>query len=160
MSELQLTSAILLALEQLGAWPMRVNSGQARRGGGVIQLAAIGTPDILLIGPGKVAGSWLEVKTETGRLRPEQIAWHEKARRMGVRVAVVRSVEGAVSTVRRWQIRGRGVTNEELEASMDKLVDELNETSRKLRRVRERVLALIDRERELRARLEGRKESP
>lgn len=103
MSELELTSAILVALKRIGAWPMRVNSGRARRGGGVIQLAEIGTPDILLVGPGPVSGSWLEVKTTTGALRPEQVAWHERAARMGVRVAVVRSVEQAVRTVQAWR---------------------------------------------------------
>lgn len=103
MSELQLQSAILVALEQLGVWAMRVNSGTARRGGGVIHLAEIGTPDILLIGPGAVAGAWLEVKTETGKLRPEQLDWQKRATRQGVRVAVVRSVEQAVRTVRAWQ---------------------------------------------------------
>lgn len=45
---------------------------------------------------------------------------------------------------------------EELVTAMDTLVDELNEATRELRRVRERVAALIDRERELRDRLEAR----
>jgi hypothetical protein len=103
MSELQLQSAILVALEQLGIWAMRVNSGMARRGGGMIHLAEVGTPDILLIGPGPVAGAWLEVKTATGKLRPEQLEWQQRATRHGVRFAVVRSVEQACRAVQAWR---------------------------------------------------------
>jgi hypothetical protein len=103
LTELQLQAAILVALEQLGVWAMRVNSGTARRGGGMIHLAPIGTPDILLVGPGPVAGAWLEVKTETGKLRPEQLEWQQRATRQGVRVAVVRSVEQACRAVQEWR---------------------------------------------------------
>lgn len=42
-----------------------------------------------------------------------------------------------------------------LVVEMDTLVDEINETTRELGRVRERVTALIDRERDIRDRLEA-----
>jgi hypothetical protein len=46
---------------------------------------------------------WLEVKKGNGRLSPAQIAWHEKARRQGVRVATVRTVLEALETVASWE---------------------------------------------------------
>ena len=41
----------------------------------------------------------LEVKNETGRVRPEQHRWHDAARAWGVYVAVVRSVDDAIAAV-------------------------------------------------------------
>lgn len=101
MSETQLSASIRSALERLGVWCMRVNSGGYRsRSRG----APKGTPDILLMGPAPVAGSWLEVKDPNGKNRDEasQPIWHQRAKKMGVRVATVRSMSEAVEVVRSW----------------------------------------------------------
>lgn len=104
-SETALSASIRESLARLGVWCIRVQSGKVRVRRGMMHLAEPGTPDLLLVGPRELAGSWLEVKTTTD-LRPDQIAWHERAARQGVRVAVVRSVEQAVRAVRDWQRGG------------------------------------------------------
>lgn len=104
MSETDLSKAIRDALTRRGFWVERVNSGKAKVRRGWLYGAAIGTPDILVIAP--VYG-WLEVKTDIGRLSAEQTAWHDRARNFGVRVDVVRSVEGALRTAERWVAEAR-----------------------------------------------------
>ena len=84
--------AILDALERLGFWAIRINSG--RRGG--IRMAPKGTPDILVLQP----YLWLEVKDEDGKLNPDQEAFFEKAKREGVPCALVRTPQEAISVAR------------------------------------------------------------
>ncbi len=102
MSETQLSRAIVVALKALGVWTIRVQSGvipalygTTRR---YIHCAEPGTPDLCLPGLG-----FIEVKTDAGELSPFQLAWHARAAREGVNVAVVRSVSDAVRVVRQWQ---------------------------------------------------------
>jgi hypothetical protein len=99
MSETQLSKGIQLALKQLDVWVIRVQAGTHRVRGGMLHCAEPGTPDLCLPG----LGAWLEVKTDAGELSPFQVAWHARASRMGVNVAVVRSVSDAVRVVREWQ---------------------------------------------------------
>ena len=63
-----------------------------------MQLAEEGTPDLVVRSPGGIT-TWLETKDEDGKLRPAQKAWHERAKKGGHRVAVVRSVNDAVTVV-------------------------------------------------------------
>jgi hypothetical protein len=79
-------------LEKLGFWSIRINAG--RRGG--VRMAPKGTPDILVLQP----YVWLELKLKDGELRPEQVAFFERAKREGVPCAVVRSLQEAISVVR------------------------------------------------------------
>ena len=58
----------------------------------------VGSPDLVGAVDGRAFG--LELKSPTGRVRPEQVAWAEAARRRGVPVAVVRSVEEAEEAIR------------------------------------------------------------
>ncbi len=123
VSESVLVTAILKALQLKGIMSWRANSGtqvigasgsSARR---VIRGAPAGTPDILLTLPVRklFAGTdtvrtipehamlcGLEIKTATGKLQPSQIAWHAKAERHGVRVAVVTSISEALRVVSEW----------------------------------------------------------
>lgn len=57
-----------------------------------------GSPDLVGVVQGRAFG--LELKSSTGRVRPEQERWHEAARRRGVPVGVVRSVEEAIAIIR------------------------------------------------------------
>lgn len=103
ISETELSRAIQLALKQLGVWVIRVQAGVIPALYGTtcryIHCAEPGTPDLCL----PSLGAWLEVKTRDGEPSPQQLAWHARAAREGVRVAVVRSVEQAVRVVREWQ---------------------------------------------------------
>jgi len=97
-SETGLSRAIRRALERLGHWVIRTQS-RGRTGPRSVATGEPGLPDLMvLLRGGHVA--FLEVKRPTGRLSPEQVAWHERARAMGIRVAVVRSVPEAVDAVR------------------------------------------------------------
>lgn len=110
MSETDLSRAITKALTQLGHIVVRVHSGKVRavapgakwpqRAKGLhwLQLADKGTPDRVVLSPNGLT-TWLEVKTPKGRLSPEQVRWHERAKKGGHRVAVVRSVTEALQAV-------------------------------------------------------------
>jgi hypothetical protein len=99
MSETDLSRSIRQALAAMGVWVIRVQAGQHRVRGGVLQCAEPGTPDLCL----PALSAWFEVKTPKGALEASQVAWHQRATREGVKVAVVRSVSEAVTTVQEWQ---------------------------------------------------------
>lgn len=77
----------------LGTAASRVRAGaKAKREG-----RRAGIPDVCVdVARGAWHGLRLEFKTESGRVRPEQKAWHERLRANGYRVEVVRSAEQAV----------------------------------------------------------------
>lgn len=64
--------------------------GRVRRG-----KVIVGWPDVTCCVRGKFVG--LEVKSKTGRLRPEQKACHEALREAGGIVAVVRSLDDVIA---------------------------------------------------------------
>lgn len=105
MSETALSRSIQGALERLGVWVIRVQSGTLAAQHGTttryIHCAEAGTPDLVVLS-GSLVG-FLEVKTAAGRLNRAQRAWHARAAQEGIRVAVVRSVSEAVSAVREWR---------------------------------------------------------
>ena len=49
---------------------------------------AAGIPDLICVKPPRVV--WLEVKTESGRIRPEQVEWIEELRQSGQEVHIIR----------------------------------------------------------------------
>lgn len=103
MSETELQASIVSALERLGHIVIRVQSGKVKVRGGWMQLAPEGTPDLCVLGPPYptllTTTTWLETKVQGGKLRPAQVAWHERAKKGGHRVAVVRSVAEALAAV-------------------------------------------------------------
>jgi hypothetical protein len=104
VSESELQHAIFVALGALpGVVAWRNNVGVAAQGERSVAygVGGKGAPDLLVEvqrGAWWVA-VWLEVKIETGRVRPEQRAWHDAARRAGRHVFVVRSVQDALDIV-------------------------------------------------------------
>lgn len=98
MTETQLSRSIQAALLRAGFWVIRVQSGMVKVRRGFMHLAPVGTPDLHIIGEG-----WIEVKVPGQELKPEQALWHEKARRLGVRVEVAESAKEAVETALRWR---------------------------------------------------------
>lgn len=105
MSESALQREIFAAIGALpGVVAWRNNVGVASQGETRVAygVGGKGAPDLLVEvqrGSWWVA-VWLEVKTPEGRVRPEQRAWHDAARRAGRHVHVVRSVEDALDVVR------------------------------------------------------------
>lgn len=89
----------LEALKRMGVIAWRVNAGGRTRRS--VQ-APPGTPDIIGALPpnGRLFG--LEAKAGKGKLSEAQEVWHERARRSGVRVGVVRSLREATRLVRDW----------------------------------------------------------
>lgn len=94
--ETELSKAIRDALATSRIWVIRINSGALKMGDRYITLAEPGTPDLW------TPYGWLEVK-DKARVTAVQRAWHERAARHGVRVAVVHSVSEALATVREWE---------------------------------------------------------
>lgn len=56
-----------------------------------------GIPDLAVLWLGTT--TWLEVKSEKGKLRPEQEEFRQRARRVGVRVEVVRTPREALKAI-------------------------------------------------------------
>jgi tRNA G18 (ribose-2'-O)-methylase SpoU len=65
-----------------------MNSGKAANN---LRLCPPGTPDLLAVG--RLASFWIEVKTPTGKLRPEQEQMIEELRKRGQFVLVARGLE-------------------------------------------------------------------
>ncbi len=101
-TESALLKAIKDSLESIGHWVLRLNSGKIQTKHGTwIQLCEPGTPDLFVVN----AMGFLEVKTPSGSMRPEQVLWHARAEQIGIRVAVVRSVSEAINAVNGWAKR-------------------------------------------------------
>jgi hypothetical protein len=100
VSETDLSRDIQRSLGKLGIWCIRVHAGKVRVARGWMQLAEPGTPDLHC----PALALWLEVKTQGGALEASQVAWHQRATREGVKVAVVRSVSDAISAVTRARV--------------------------------------------------------
>lgn len=99
-NEQPIQERILKALELRRVWAIRINAGGVSAKGGYFRGAPAGTPDICVLAP--VYG-WLEVKRPSGARNKNQLRWHARAEREGVRVAVVRSVAEALAAVEQWR---------------------------------------------------------
>lgn len=83
-----------------GVVAYRIHSGKVKsRGGGWMQLAEPGTPDIGACVRG--LSVFIECKTTKGLVSEEQLEWHARARRAGAMVFVIRKPSAAVEEVRK-----------------------------------------------------------
>lgn len=101
--EAQLLAAVLDALRMMrGIHVLRMNAGAVIVGAGKtrrhVALGEIGTPDLLVMLPA-ARTVWLELKSPKGTCTPAQLAWHERARKLGHTVYVVRDTRAAVELV-------------------------------------------------------------
>ena len=87
---------ILDALEAVGAFTIRVQSGLVKVRGGWMHLARKGTPDILVIMPPRARLLGLEVKTAKGTEREAQLQWAADVRALGGIVCTARTPDEAV----------------------------------------------------------------
>jgi hypothetical protein len=95
MTEHEIQSDIIALLESHGALVIRMNAGRGRYNQ---RLAPAGTPDLLaLLETGETI--WIEVKTPTGKLRPEQVAMHERLCDMGHTVIIARGVDDVLDAL-------------------------------------------------------------
>lgn len=79
------------------------NSMTAWRGAQMRALGVLkGVPDLVLLWNGKVG--FIEFKSPTGRLTPEQSAFFGEVERQGHKTAVVRSMEEIEALVQQWGI--------------------------------------------------------
>lgn len=101
MSETDISRTIRQALTAAGYHVERVNSGKVPTRNGWYAGASPGCPDTVVCAPAFAYG-WLETKTDEGDLNDNQREWHAKAKRKGVRVAVVRTAREAVRVVNHW----------------------------------------------------------
>jgi hypothetical protein len=107
VSETTISKEIRDALDSIGIWNIRIQSGMLKIGNRFIHLAPKGTSDILLPSYDKQGHSaWLEVKTDTGTLSPDQVKFQEKAESFNVKTGVVRSAKEAIELVQSW-IKGK-----------------------------------------------------
>lgn len=97
MSETDLSRSIRDALAKLGVWCIR-SGVSIKRGHGGTNSGEPGQPDLCLPALG-----WLESKVGKGEPSTVQLAWHSRAQREGVNVAVVRSVADAIRVVAEWR---------------------------------------------------------
>ena len=95
MSETDLSRNVRAKLEVLGVWCIRIQSGRFK--GGRVRGAENGTPDILCLATGITW--WIETKATT-RPSEDQLKWHNRARRLGHRVYVVRSTDEAIAAAK------------------------------------------------------------
>jgi hypothetical protein len=98
--ETSLQARIVSALEAIGFLVVRTQAGKAKVRGGWMQLGPKGFPDLWVVGR-----TLLEVKTDDGELSPEQLAMHDRIRRAGELVAVVRTPAEAIRAVSSGRIR-------------------------------------------------------
>jgi hypothetical protein len=105
MRETAIMNAIRMALSARGV-VLRLNNGvwATPDGRRVSSGLPPGTSDLLFVGHGFVA--FIEVKTEAGRLRPEQAHFLREMARLGHRTGVARSVEDALKITEEEQENG------------------------------------------------------
>lgn len=76
----------------------RAENGRAKAMG-----AMAGFPDLVLFGP-HAWTAFVEIKTSTGRLSPEQRGVHDMLRSMGFRVGIARSIEDVDDLLEEWGV--------------------------------------------------------
>jgi len=94
VTEADVQRDIVTALKAVGAIVIRMNAGKGRLNQ---YLAPAGTPDLLVIG--KHRKYWVEVKSPSGKLRPEQEAMHGLLRSRGEEVVVARGIDDLIFPV-------------------------------------------------------------
>lgn len=87
------------------AWT-HMPAGEARAKGVAGKLKGMGVkagwPDMLIVKGGRLYG--LELKTETGRVSPAQVAAHEALRAAGAEIAVAFGLDAALEQLARWGV--------------------------------------------------------
>lgn len=98
MKETDIQNAIRIALSEHGM-VLRLNVGNFMTQDGRYITSGLppGTSDLLFVGKGYIA--FIEVKTETGKARPEQIRFINHIKSLGHRAGIARSVSDALELI-------------------------------------------------------------
>lgn len=101
MTEGDIQRSIMVALSEAGHFVARGNVGLffTKDGRPVRSGLPVGFSDLFGNRAGDARAFYLEVKTPTGRIRPEQAAFIAAMQKRGALAAVVRSVEDALAAV-------------------------------------------------------------
>ncbi len=91
MKEAEIQKYCLDSIRKIGVFCMRINSGKVKVRGGFMQLAPVGTADIVVYPEGKLP-CWLEIKQASGEQRLAQIAFQEKVTSLGHSYHVIKSI--------------------------------------------------------------------
>ena len=94
-SESEIQSEIIKYLELRQFLVIRMNSGKARNN---VRLCPPGTPDLMVVSPSGLIW-WIEVKTETGKLRPAQVVMIDDLQNRKQAVIVARNIEDVRSVI-------------------------------------------------------------
>jgi len=98
MSETDIQNEIRMALSVYGIC-LRMNTGVFKTDDGrTIKCGIQGTSDLLFVGNKYIA--WIEVKTPTGKARPEQLNFIRVMKELGHRAGIARSVEEALEIIK------------------------------------------------------------
>lgn len=97
---------IVQALKANGFEVIRTNAGKTKVRGGYMQLAPAGFPDLFIIDPKRGEVAFVEVKNETGKLKPEQKEYAERYLKNFTH-GVARSVEEA-QAIAKDKLKGYG----------------------------------------------------
>ena len=95
LSESEIQKQIIDYLKLQRAYVIRHNAGRIKNN---VRLAPDGTPDLYALLPDGRA-IWIEVKTDTGKLRPSQTAMITILRSRKQKVIVARSLEDVINTI-------------------------------------------------------------
>ena len=104
MLERDIQREILVWLESQGVWHRRLSLGAVKIRGGRKRNPLIGFPDIfglLRSGTGRMFA--IEVKTKTGKLRPEQQVVRAELESQGALYILARSLDDVVSTFQHYE---------------------------------------------------------
>jgi hypothetical protein len=97
MTETDIQNNIRIALSAHGVC-FRMQSGNFTTDRGMrVKIGVTGMSDLLFIGQGYIA--WIEVKTPTGRIKPEQLNFISEMKKLGHRAGIVRSVNEALELI-------------------------------------------------------------
>ena len=97
-TEAALQAACLDGLRKLGIWGIRMGVSVRSGKRGRAQSGEPGMPDLCLPGLG-----WIEVKQPGETLNEDQLAWHLKAKKHGLRVKTVYNVADCLGTANLWR---------------------------------------------------------
>lgn len=100
--ETTLQTAIAEALRSLGVWVMVMNVTKRRGKRRGVNCGEPGMPDLW------TEYGWGEVKLPGNDLDPDQVAWHERAKKRGVAVALWTCPMEAIRQVLIWRVERGG----------------------------------------------------